>query len=407
MPSPYSGKVFSFDHNWTSPVVERLAWLTSVLRKRDGSEQRVATRRVPRRTIDYLAFVGGEDELDQRRRFDALVWTSQDEEVMVPFWPDATVLAANLASGSSLVTFPTVQSYDIDNGDGYLMFWKDYKTYEVVKVNPSGGSTWTNPASIALETNTINAWPKGTVVVPARRCLQVPSMSGNVFASDVQELKVSFRVIVPTVAATNAYRAIMPTTDTYRSTDVMADPGMDGTNTRTLERQLATVDFQVGPFSYDSIQTAPFGSLDMNVDLSGRDEVKHFLGWLNMRRGRQKAFWLPTWEKDFDLIERTADDQFTADSFGYTAAYNAIESRRDVAFINADGSMDYRRISGSSDDAITETFTVTATLPDPLTPERASFLRYCRLDQDEVELTWLTTDDVTTTLKVRELIKTA
>ncbi len=408
MPSPYSGKVFSFDHNWTTPVVERLSWLTSVLRKRDGSEQRIRLRQRPRRTWEYTALLGGYDELDQRRRFDALLWSGQSDEIMVPFWPDAFTLSANLASGSTtLLTLPKLDGYDLDNSDSYLMFWQDHLTYEVLKISSTGISAEGPPGHVTFETATVNTWLKGTVVVPARRCLHDPTMSSNVFASDLQEPTCKFEVIIPTAAPTQGYRAITPSLDTYRDADVLLDPGMDGTNTRTLERIMSRIDFNVGQFKNDSIQAAPFGALDINVSLEGKAEIANFLGWLNMRWGRQKGFWLPTWEKDFDNLELTDTDVFTADSFGYTAAYDLAESRRDIAFINADGSMDFRRITASEDDDTTETFTVDSDLPDPLEPERASFLRYCRLDQDEIELSWITTEDVTTTLKARELIKTA
>lgn len=416
MPSPYSGKVFSFDHNWTEPVIERLSWLTSVLRKRDGSEQRIRLRQRPRRTIEYTALIGGQDELDMRRRFDALLWSSQPEEIMVPFWPDAVSLPADHSSGSSFINMGldfVLDGFDIDDSESYLMLWRDYRTYEIVKftsatffpsgIGPSSSWGW----HLNLETNLVNTWTKGTVVVPARRCLHSPSVGSDIYASDIKSVKASFQVIVPTTGATTSYRATTPTADTYLSTDVLADPGMDGTNTGAVERVMSLIDFQVGQFHNDSIQTAPFGSLDINVNLSGREEIAPFLGWLNIRQGRQKAFWLPTWEKDFENVEATDTDIFTADSFGYTAAYNLTESRRDIAFINADGSMDYRRITDSEDDGTTETFTVGSDLPDPLEPERTSFLRYCRLDQDEIELAWVTTDDVTTTLKARELIKTA
>lgn len=409
MPSPYSGKVFAFDHNWTEPVIERVSWLTTVLRKRDGSEQRIRLRQRPRRTIEYATLIGGDDELDMRRRHDALLWSGQPEEVMVPFWPDAFTLTANLNSGSSTFSVAAAllqfNGRDLDNSDSYLMFWKDYKTYEVVKVT---ALTFNIDFHIlSFETNTVTTWPKGTVVVPARRCLHDPTMNGDVFASDLQATKVKFEVMVPTVAPTQGRRAIAPTADAYRSTDVLADPGMDGTNTRALERVMSRVDFTTGKFSYDSIQAAPFGSLDINISLEGKSEIANFLGWLNVRQGRQKAFWLPTWEQDFENVAATDTDIFTADSFGYTAAYNVTESRRDIAFINGDGTMDYRRITDSEDDDTTETFTVDSDLPDPLAPERTSFLRFCRLDQDEVELSWITTDDLVTKLKARELIKTA
>ena len=45
--------VFAFRHDWTEPLVERLAWQTSVTRLASGNESRQARRKVPRRTLTY------------------------------------------------------------------------------------------------------------------------------------------------------------------------------------------------------------------------------------------------------------------------------------------------------------------------------------------------------------------
>lgn len=409
----YAGRVFAFDHNWTDPVVERIAWLTGVLRKRGGSEQRFRLRQKPRRMFQYSALVGGEDELDQRRRLDALMWAAQDEEIMVPFWPDAMQLTDQIAAGATTTGVTAfnwkLHGFDIDNNESYLMFWKDYLTYEVVKISQINSVG--PPTQLTFDTALVSTWPKGTVVVPARRCRHVPTLTGEIHATDTQSLKFAFELIVPDSVPGGGqigYRAIAPTLDTYRSTDVYNDPGMNGENTRTLERAMTRIDFEVGQFSYDSIMHAPFGNYDMFVDLEGRTEISHFFGWLDARWGRQKAFWLPSWEKDFENVTRTGAATFTAKSFGYTAQYANAESRRDVALIKPDKTMLYRRITGSSDNGTTETFTVDSNLPDPLPSlDRASFLRYLRLDQDEIDLNWITTEDMTATLRVRELIKTA
>lgn len=401
----YSGKVYSFDHNWTDPVIERLSWLTDVLRMRSGKEQRIKIRQKPRRTFEYTALIGGQDELDQRRRFDALFYGGQNEPVMVPFWTDAFELSAQLNSGSgSLNTLPKLNGYDID-ADNYLMFWRDYRTYEVVQI--LAVTAQGPPGQVNFVTDTVNTWPVGTRVVPARLCIHAPSVNGEMFATDIKATKAVFELIVPASTAANNFRAVTPTLDTYRSTDVLLNPGLDGSNAHAFERTMQLLDFKTGPFHYDSIQAGPFGTIDCNFELNGRTEISEFLGWLRSRAGRFKGFWVPTWEKDFAPVVSTAADEFTAASFGYTANYNLVEGRRDVAFINANGTASYRRLTASSDDGTLETFQTDTNLPSLTNLERTSFLRYCRLDHDEVELTWQTNDDVSVALKFRELIKTA
>jgi hypothetical protein len=404
MPSPYAGKVFSFDQDWSSPVIERIGWLTDVIRKRDGSEQRIRLRQKPRRTLEYNGLIGGQDELEQRRRFDAQVWASQNGQIMVPIWSDATELTAQVNSGSSSFILPqaTCTGYDYASG-AYVMFWRDYKTYEVVKITQLNQGT----GNVSLETNTVSTWPAGTRVMPARLGLFDPIVSANLWATDIKSTVVKFELLTPTTAPTYFYRNIAPSLDSYRSTDVFNAPGLDGNNTLSVDRTMQRIDFGVGQFANDSIQLAPFHGVDCNLEPNGRTEIANLLGWFDSRVGRQKAFWLPTWDRDFDPVVSIAAAQFTASSFGYTANYTHKESRRDIALINADGSMSYRRITASSDDGTTETFTTDTNLPSLTNLERTSFLRYLRLDHDDIELTWETTEDLSVALKFRELTKTA
>lgn len=399
---PYTGPVFNFEHNWIDPVVERIAYMTTVLRKRSGAEQRIRNRQKPRRTVEYKAFIGGADELSERRRFDGLVWKTQDQQIMVPMWTDVQSLPTQLASGSGHVDLPPLQGYDFAADAGYLMFWENSTTYEVLEIDALNNTN----GRITFKTNTVFTWPKGTRVMPAWLGLYDPIVSDEVYASDIKSTLVKFELIVPTVAATANFRATTPDLDTYRSVDVYNLSGMNGSNQRTLERTVARQDFSVGQFKNDSIQLAPFGGIDAYLELFGRAEIAEFLGWLGMRVGRQKAFWFPTWEQDFNFIEQVDDNIFAAEPFGYEATYNLGESRRDIAIIAADGTQTYRRITSVASDVDQDEFTLDDDYP-AVTLDRISFLRYCRLDHDEVELTWQTNDDVSVALKFRELIKTA
>jgi hypothetical protein len=402
----YTGAVFSFAHNWVDPVTETIGYLTTVLRKRSGLEQRIRIRQQPRRTLLYRVFLGGEGEYLQRRRFDAFLRVNQDQNIMIPIWQDAQPLPAQVASGSGHINLPSLSGYDFGAGAGYLIFWRSDVTYEVLKITALNNST----GQITFDTNTVSTWPAGTFVMPAWLGIFDPVASDEVFASDFKQTQVKFEITIPTTPATASYRAIDPALDVYRTVDIFTTPGMDGSNERTVERSMQRRDFQAGQVSNDSIQAAPFGSVDCKVDLSGRDEIAAFLGWLANRQGRQKGFWFPSWEQDFENVAFTLTaTEFEADSFKYTSLYAAGESRRDIVFVSANGDMLPVRILSSTDDGTTETFEVDSAVSgvDLNTLDRVSFLRYCRLDHDEIELTWDTTEDVSIGLKFRELIRTA
>ncbi|CAM5480495.1 hypothetical protein [Thauera mechernichensis] len=72
--------VFAFRHDWAEPLVERLAWQTSVTRLASGNESRQARRRVPRRWLTY--------KVGNARQTDALVadWLA-DHLGQMALWP--------------------------------------------------------------------------------------------------------------------------------------------------------------------------------------------------------------------------------------------------------------------------------------------------------------------------------
>ena len=401
----WTGRTFSFRHNWALPVRERLAWLTDVMTKRSGKEQRVRVRAHPRRTLEYSLFLYG---AQARRRFQELVWGAQDEEVMAPVWADKAKLAGVLASGATSISVNT-EHLDYDDG-AHLMLWADEENFEVLEIDT------VSPSSVSLAEATSREWPAGTYVCPARRARLAPSISGAQVTRDRERFPtVALEVSVGEVSAN---RVGSYTPRTHRSVEMYEEmPEGSEEPGRELARQLNRLDYETGGVYVDAVTTAPSAETDFRRKLATRAEVAELLGWLGARAGRCNPFWHPTWDNDFELLSMTTG-QITVREAGYAATYDVHDARRNlalrtkVAFSSfSKGDWIPLRVNSAADNGDgTETLSVTGSalaLARPVTDfSHLSFLRFARLQQDAVELVWETDRFVKVGLRFKELLTT-
>src|SRR5882724_3618456 len=148
--------LFPLEHNWREPYELELALSTDVLDARDGSEQRVQLRTIPRRT-ERLSLTAGHRA---QGLLDGLLFAGQSEQWVLPYWPHVTALTAPVAAGST-VSLPCVTTDRDFAVGGLAVLWRDPFTAEVV--------TLTGLTSGNLTAQTVaGTWPVGTLVLPGR-----------------------------------------------------------------------------------------------------------------------------------------------------------------------------------------------------------------------------------------------
>lgn len=143
----------------------------------------------------------------------------------------------------------------------------------------------------------------------------------------------------------------------------------------------------------------------------GRQEMSAMRAFLDARKGRAVPFWLPSYQWDLALAEDVPQNQssmsiwwvrYKQQMWGTTAA------RRHLAIWTlGDGTMDYARIVGATDPAnyVTETVTTDPVAVREYSRARTvlSFLKFCRLEDDHVEISYPSSQVAEATIRVREL----
>lgn len=403
----YSGNVFSFDHNWSDDVIERLTWLTNVLVHRDGSEQRRQPRRYPRRMLEYNVLPTS--QLFQTR-LDNFLWANSDAAMLVPIWTDAQRLTTAATGGTPTVTISTT-TYDYD-ANGYVILWASPSSYEAVAIASLTSTTLT------LEENLVSTWPIGTVVAPARLGRLTQQMPGRQIAHNVRPYSLVFEIDEGNFS-TNRITTLSPTQ--YLSRDTFEFPTLP-THTEasedldfSYEHTYPIIDAQTGAVALDTgARSAPYVLVPYAQKFINRAQISEWLGFLDLRQGRRVPFWMPSWEKDFQpvTINNGALGSIIYSTNGYADWIDGASGRKDIDIIYLQQGQVYaaghhQRVRIT---AATNNGNGTETIDCPLTfvydedkaKIRVSFLRYCRLESDAVEIAWKTSCIAASKIALRE-----
>lgn len=400
----YEGKTLSFSHNWEGGgMLERLSWLSSVLPHRDGTTQRGQFRTYPRRQFEVSLLC---ETKALRSRLDNLLYGAQSEALLFPIWTDVQYLSGALPAASATIEVDTV-GYDFDAGQ-YAVLWEAPDVYEVVEIESLTAT------ELTLVEPTVSNWTARTRIYPARLARIEADPSGRQIAHDVRPytLIVSIDESAPSVnrVLTASYDEYIGEEVLARSTEASED--LDFGYTQTWSQ----IDFQSGVVGIDSgAQGYPNLVVPYNQIFASRTEIMEFLGFLDRRGGQRAPFWFPSYEHDFVpvAIDPGLPGTIDYEATGYTSLVGVIPGRRDVMVlferegtIHEAGDRIYRRLSSASEVSAsveriglnTSTFSV-----GDVDKIRISFMRYCRLFADTVELYWLTNCYAKTSLKFVEM----
>lgn len=185
----------------------------------------------------------------------------------------------------------------------------------------------------------------------------------------------------------------------YAGYDVLeVEPSRDGAKTHTYMRPFNLLDTATGKRDADEDGPAPSLEIPFVWVASSRAEIGAMKTFLNARKGRAVPFWVPSYQRDLRLNATLfgGGSAFVIKRVGYsTLVFPDSNARRHLAFYTIPSAVPaYRKVLSAveSGGGTTEDLTVDSTLPAG-TYEQAtsviSFLRLCRLTNDENIIEWL------------------
>lgn len=375
--------VWSFFPDWSSGITETLEWKTDVLTGPLGDEQRRQLRLAPRRMFE-LQLIATDDE---RRYMDLLSFEWGARPWAIPVWNDVQELLAATVVGDTVVSVSTA-GRDFYVGGLLLFRGEDAFTYESAEI--SAIDTY----SITLTRTLQQAWAKGTKIYPLRTAR---------FKEQPTQTRLTDRAV-----SSSASFLVMETSDwdvwepseTHQGVPVFRLPPEESENlTQTYERILKSIDAQTSlPAYYDGASLA-FTVQSHRWLLYGRSEQNLFRQLLYYLRGAFKSVFVPTHFDDMTLVANIAPTGSSLDInyVGYTQYGNMQPGRRDLMVQLRDGTVFFRRITGSAELGNgQERINVDTAFGVAITPDdvlRISYMARCRLTSDSIEIQHQTDSD--------------
>ena len=386
---------FVLRHNWVAPVLEQINFRTDVLGAISGKEQRLGLITHPRRRFEmsYLTLTALE-----RAYLENTLFGWQGRTYAVPLWSDVTVLRSSAAEGTTVFDIDTV-SRDFDIGG--LLFITNGTTHDTLEIaNVTAGT-------ITTRTPSLNAYNKGSRVAPARLGTLESKVDLSRITNHIESIRLAWALQSDQISS-NRRAAYTPVT--YRDVEVFNisnDYSEDIGITQEVAEDIS--DNGTGLIRKKSIgdqsprRTYPFR------ELRSRDELPQFIEWVYRRKGKLNPFWFvertPSFFLQTDAL--STDTTFVVKTGGYTQFAFQSAARRDIA-IKTTAGWKYRRITGATlNEDGTETITLDSSLGVGLsaaTEPMMCFLKFVRLSQDTVELSYESAGAIKTATSFADLL---
>lgn len=364
---------WTFTPNWNNGITERLEWMTLLERGSNGNETSTALREYPRRSWEFQPLVTGVE----RQRMEAMLYDASSRTWAVPVWPDKNVLAADLALG--VLSIPVDTAGQDFHAGGIAILRSNAATYEAVEVDS------VSSGAIKLVRATLNAWPEGTVLYPARTARLDDYPTLNRYTTRLVDSTVRF-VAMDASDCDPAWPAT-----TYLGTPVLETrPEWSNNPTTQYMRDVEVIDNDTGVVLMDDVSNLPWPIQSHRWQVYGRADRYALRQLLYAFTGKVNRVWLPTWQDDLFPVADASSTLLDVAACGYTAYLHGANGRRDIRVELTDGTVLYRRITASEERSDTvERLQVDTAWPSTIAMDdirSISFMGLARLDTDAVEI---------------------
>jgi len=372
-------RVIVFPYAPEVPLIETMRFLTDVLEKQGGTEQRINLRKAPRQTFDLRLVREGSVE---RSQIENLVFDWHARAFGIPVWYEPTELTADVLVGATEIVVKSTAYADYRVGDIAIILESESK-YDALTVLD------VDPTRLTLESGTLNAYSAGVRVYPLRVCLAERMIQGSRMQNNVADFFFSF-----TTQDNNVQLGSTAAFATYNGKVLLDDPNFlpDVSLEKNFEREMTRIDSDTGRF-----QNATPWAKDRHISFKGwaingsRQKLWEVRQLLHALRGRQTSFYIPTFQHELiptqQLTSGASGLQVT--NVGYTRYVKNRSPKNIIRLHLADGSKLIRAITSSAEAGAVENLVVDSTWPSnvPIVNIlKIEMLELVRLDADDIKI---------------------
>lgn len=385
---PLTGnRIVMFPFEPEVPLVERLRFLTDIIERKDGTEQRISLRGYPRQEYSLEVY---REEGEELTRFEILMFDWQARVFGLPVWSERTNLVSAAATDDTVITVKSTASADYRVG-GLAIMWSSETDFESLEVSAIGAST------ITFATPIVGNFPVGTLVMPIRTANASKSIRGTRWSRNLAKRDLQFRVLDNDVGASFADATPYTVDDSSSVLDgeiFLADAiPVEGTLSESFDRRVTIFDNSTGKQSVGSTTDFNRRSYPYRFVPKTRAELWQVRRLLHALNGRQVSFFVPTAFRDLTVVDLWGNGTATLDvtNVGFTQ-FARQRNRFNVVRIElTDGTLLDATITASSVVSLTvERLTLSLNAPRDIEASefaRVDFVERVRIDSDDITIT--------------------
>jgi hypothetical protein len=308
---------------------EQLEWKSDVVPSYNN-EQVLALRHAPRQLLDYT-FHLNEHQFSCLKAI-GMGWSHQMFGIGV--WAEATRVG-NLSISDTTILFDT--SYADYRDDDIILIWESDTKFEAVE-------------TLEILADRVNLKLPLTVdytapyVMPLRLAYALQGVKFKRGASTYIVARANFQITQSVdLSASLSY-------DTYKTKDVVTDRTViQKSLNENIVRRVDIFDNGSGPIEVEVKNGWSEHIQVLNFDITTRSELWAVRGWLHSRYGKQKRFWLPSWNADLVLVSGVSSTSttLTCTAIDYALYYDT----KDIMIQKMDGTRLYNRVLSATTDS--------------------------------------------------------
>lgn len=293
---PITGsRIVMFPYQPNAPLDETLEFLTEVLTRVDGTEQRISLRKNPRQTFNFTVLADTDRE---RQRISNLLFDWQGRVFGLPVWTESTRLTSDVAVNDTTINVESTADADYRVGELAIVL-KDDDTFDALNVASTTATSITFDSPI---TGTYSATDSDVLVMPLRSVFCESVVQRGKYKVGPEEFQLTF------TAFENDADLADTTGWTTHPTDskVILDGSVKGVALNVvrgrhrgrLERRLSVIDAKTGKFTQSSPWDRSKDSEPLNIFVYSRSLLWDVRQLLHAIRGKQISFYIPTFFPD-------------------------------------------------------------------------------------------------------------
>jgi len=373
-------RVIVFNFQPQESLRERWGWQTDLIKHADGTEQRNASRDLPRQQLAHTFLFGDEA---RNRRLENLLYGRTGSVFGLPLWRDFVLLTASASAGATTLNVTSTDDREFFVGQNVVLRDRGTEAFEV------GLVTGLTSTTIDVEQPLVNQWdPDTTEVMPIKLARVQGNYPQRLWAVNAAEVSLLFNVLE------NHDPGDQGGFTTYQGDPVYEDQLLLARQTydRTYEHGLKDLGLSnTGAQFQETIRDFPdvAGTIHL-AEFTNRAEFNRLRGFMGARRGRQRRFWSATRRADFTPSGVAAAGSTTVNAVlnNYAESVFPGGARRHIEVQYADGTVDRREITGAVVASGLEELVLNAGISQEWSAAnvvQVSYLLRYRLDIDELE----------------------